>query len=765
MPQTEPTYVTELDKITSDSRGAGEKAIAISGLLKNGFTVPPGFVLTGHAFDKFAKVNKLEGRISAIMNDLDADDFQSVREVSERIQNLVLNSDFPDFLDRELRNAYEELSVGKEAREVGGAALDLIKAGRGEAWVAVRSSMIGDFMEKGKTVLNVRGSRKISDAIKVCWASLFTPRAMVHRREKMVEGFPSMAVLIQKMVDSDKSGVIFAYQPETQDRSRIVIEGIPGLGEAMLELATPDEYVIDKESGKILKKRVRRKLWMLRRDAMSGETIRDPVSRRDMELDILSERELIKLWEISLKLERQNGSHEISWGMERGRIFLLNSKPMKEFPVPMEEHTFDGETLTEGVAIYPGFTRGNSKLVLGPVDVNRIGSSDILVTRMTTDAMIPLFRKISGIVTDSGGRTCHAARLARELGIPCIVGTENATNTIKDDQPIEMDGVNGRIYFKEPEPPPQETKPVMERYQEPVPYQPPAGMDEFRATQVKVNLTLPGMAERAKESDGVGLLRAEHLLSESGRHPIYTVNNNPEEFTNKLYGSLEMIARTMYPKPVFYRMLDIRSDEFSDLEGGHEESRESNPMLGWHGIRRSLDEPRIIRREIDVLRRLFYNGVNNIAVAFPFISSVEELRRAKSFLDFQIKTGIMVETPAAALNIENFCKEGIDFISIGMDDLTQLVLGVDRDNPSVSKLYTELNPAMVNLIKHVVRVCRQYGVKISVCGEIGSDPAGVERLIELGVDSITSNIDSLEQIRDVVGRTEKRMLLDRARTD
>jgi pyruvate,water dikinase len=390
MSQTEPSYVTELEKVSKDDPSVGDKAIAISELMKSGFSVPPGFVLSRLAFDKFAKSNKLESKISTIMKDMNAEDYQSIREVSERIQNLIINSNIPDYIERDLRDAYEELSVGKEAREVGGVALDLIKAGRGEAWIAVRPSKVGDYMDQGKTILNVRGPRKIFDAIKLSWASLFTVKAMIRRREKMAEGFPSIAIIVQKMVESDKSGVIFTYQPETQDRSRIVIEGIPGLGEAMFELATPDEYVINKETGEIQSKRIRRKLWMLKRDAMSGETIRDPISRRDMEIDVLNEKELIKLWELGLKLERQNGSHEVSWGMERGRIFLLNSKPIKEFSIPMEEQSYDGETISEGVSIHPGFTRGNTKLVLGQVDINKINEGDILVTRMTSDTMIPV---------------------------------------------------------------------------------------------------------------------------------------------------------------------------------------------------------------------------------------------------------------------------------------------------------------------------------------------------------------------------------------
>ncbi len=791
MTQPDTTYVIKLGELEGDNPDAGSKAMAISELIKSGFIVPPGFILTRQAFDKFARSNRLESKIANIVKDVDTDDFQSLREASERIQALVMNSNMPDPLERELRDAYEELSVGKEAKELGGAALDLIKAGRGEAWLAVRASQIGDFMHYGKPVLNVRGARKLSDAVKKCWASLFSLRAMYHRRDKMVEGFPSMGLVIQKMVDADKSGTIFTYQPENQDRSKVVVECIYGLGQAMLSLVTPDEFVLEKETGQVLDKKIRRKQWMLKRDAMTGETIRESVPRRDVEADTLNDKELIKIWELSLKLEREGGSKEINWAAERGRVSILNSKPINDTDISasMEEHQTEGRVITQGVGIYPGFARGNAKIVLGQPDMGKIGDGDLLVTMMTSDLMLPVFRKVSGIITDSGGRTCHAAKVAREFGIPCIVGADTVTSAIKDDQDILMDPLNGKIYFPEPVQPAQPVQPMQSMHpthsMQPIqPVQEQHGpREEFTATQVKVNLTLPEMAERARNSDGVGLLRAEHLLSGSG-NPIHLARSSPDEFQRILYNSLERIARTLHPKPVFYRSLDVRTDEFNGFDAepnasvrtGYEtgetevddtedteDVREANPILGWHGIRRSLDNPDLFRMEIDVLRRLHQNGVNNIVLMVPFVSRVEEFRKVKSFLDFSIRKGIMIETPAAAHDIESFCTEGMDFVSIGMDDLVQLVLGVDRDNPNVSRMYTELGPAMTNLIRHVVRTCKKHRIKVSVCGEIGSDPASVEKLVELGVDSVTSDIDSLDNVKDAVSRVEKRLLLDRAR--
>jgi pyruvate,water dikinase len=264
-------------------------------------------------------------------------------------------------------------------------------------------------------------------------------------------------------------------------------------------------------------------------------------------------------------------------------------------------------------------------------------------------------------------------------------------------------------------------------------------------------------------SDGVGLIRAEHIITETGKHPFYLIRKNPHEIIESLIKGLGDIAKAFYPKPVWYRSIDIRSDEFRELEGGEYESSENNPLMGWHGIRRSLDQPDLLKIEIEIIERLYKEGLSNIVLGIPFLTSMEEFRAVKQMARFPLKIGVMVDTPAAGLEIENLCKEGIAFAAIGLNDLTQLTLGVDRDNSSISKLYSELNPAVINLLKHILRTCRKYSVETSVYGDFVSDPRIAEALVKLGVGSISTEPENLEDVKSIITRTERKIILESMR--
>jgi pyruvate,water dikinase len=301
--------------------------------------------------------------------------------------------------------------------------------------------------------------------------------------------------------------------------------------------------------------------------------------------------------------------------------------------------------------------------------------------------------------------------------------------------------------------------------QQPIPEIPGGLSDEgITATGIKSIVSIPGKIGNSPEiSDGAGLVRAEHIITETGKHPYYLVKQNPEELISSLLDKLGSIAKAFYPKSVWYRSLDVRSDEFRELEGGEHEPSENNPIMGWHGIRRSLDQPDLLKIEIEVIKRLQEEGLSNIVLGLSFITSVEELRLVREMAGFPLKIGIMIETPAAGLEIENFCKEGIAFAAIGLNDLTQLTLGVDRDNSKISKLYSELNPAVINLLKHILRTCRKYSVETSVYGDFVSDPRTAEALVGLGVGSISAEPDNLEEVRKIISRTERKLILDNLR--
>ncbi|MBC7119604.1 MAG: phosphoenolpyruvate synthase, partial [Methanobacteriaceae archaeon] len=389
----------------------------------------------------------------------------------------------------------------------------------------------------------------------------------------------------------------------------------------------------------------------------------------------------------------------------------------------------------------------------------------ILVTVMTTPDMVPAMRRASGILTDEGGVTCHASIVSRELGIPCIVGTGDATRKLKDNQVITMDGAKGIVYEGEIAAPKEEEEKLIRE----IPPEAPL----LTVTEVKVNVSMPEAAKKAAATgaDGVGLLRTEHMMLTPGVHPKkFIKDGREEELVKILVENIMKVADAFYPKPVWYRTLDAPTDEFKTLEGGEDEPYEHNPMLGWRGIRRELDEPEILKAEFKAIKRLREKGYTNIGIMIPLVQHPDELRKAKEIAEEvglkphrDVEFGIMVETPAAALIIEDFIDVGVDFVSFGTNDLTQYTLAIDRNNELVADLYTEGHPAVMKLIERVIRKCKEAGVKTSICGQAGSIPWIVERLVELGIDSVSANTDAVEEVRRTVARIEQKIMLKAAR--
>jgi pyruvate,water dikinase len=782
-------YTVKLDDAKSGAERIGAKAGRLGELLSAGLPVPQGFVLTTDAYIKFLRQNKIANKISGLLEESHSAGMERLREISSQIRGLIENGVMPDFLERELKEEYQDLSIGREAKEIGGAALDLIKAGRDNVFVAVRPSPSSagmpsaNFSGQMKTILSLRGHQQISDAVRECWASLFSLRAMLYRKRKRVREMPAMGVIIQKSMEPEKSGFAWTSQPETGDDSRIVIEGSWGFGESIISgMVTPDEYVISKETGNLEERKIRKKLWLMKRDELTGKIVKETVFRERVEAGVFEQKELKRLCELAMKAERQFGHpQEIEWCEERGRLFILDSGPVPDYgisPGNGEGLPETGKPLVQGICAYGGLAKGHARIFTSMSDMERVRKGDILVTRMATPEMLPLMDRVSGMVTDEGSRSCHASVLAREFGVPCIVCAGNATSVLRDEQDIVFNAAEGVFSIPEqpaPEPVSSELKPPGEMPYAgppfpPVPAQPymesPGDLRDngITATGVKAIVSIPGkMGQAAELSDGAGLVRAEHIITETGRHPFYIVRHSPEEIISSLLSSLGGIAKAFYPKPVWYRSIDIRTDEFRELEGGVHEPSENNPIMGWHGIRRSLDQPELLKIEIEVIRKLYQEGLNNIVLGLPFISGVEELKAVKQLANFPLRIGIMVETPAAGLEMENFCKEGIAFAAIGLNDLTQLTLGVDRDNSRISKLYSELNPAVINLLKHILRTCRKYGVETSVYGDFVSDPRIAESLVGLGVGSISAEPEGLEEVRRTISRTERKLILDNLR--
>ncbi|WP_457591325.1 pyruvate, water dikinase [Geoglobus sp.] len=736
---------------------AGGKGANLGELLRNEIPVPNGFVVDSRTFLEFMEATGLWYQVNDMLRGIDVESTEELNSVSEKIRKLIESAKIPENIEQEIRKAYRKL-CDEEGEEV---------------FVAVRSSATAEdlpeasFAGQQETYLNVRGEDDVVDKVRKCWSSLYTPRAIYYRVQ---QGFKheevSIAVVVQKMVNSEKSGVMFTSHPVTGEKL-CIIEAAFGLGEAIVSgSVSPDTYVYDRLAKKLVEINIAEKKIMITKNE-KGETVTVELPPEKAKERVLSDEEIEELVKFAELIESHYGHpQDVEWGIEKGKVYILQSRAITTIKGKKDEGEVsvkrELKVLLKGLGASPGIGSGKVKVIMSEKEINKIEEGDILVTTMTTPDMVPAMKKASAIITDEGGLTCHAAIVSRELGVPAVVGTKEATKVLKDGMVVTVDGEKGIVY---------EGAVELEREDEKK-TEVVAKAKIITATEVKVNISIPDGAKRAYETgaDGVGLFRIEHMVLGLPKHPMkYIRDGEIEEYIQKLYEGIKVVVDTFYPKPVWVRTLDAPTDEFRAMEGGENEPIEANPMLGFRGIRRDLVEDIHFRAEIRAIKRLVEEGYTNIGIMLPLVTRVEEVRRARQIIEEEglplskIEFGIMVETPAAALIIEDLVKEGIDFVSFGTNDLTQYTLAVDRNNENVAYLYDETHPAVMKLIERVIRVCREHGVKTSICGQAGSYPHVVEKLVKLGIDSVSANPDAVERVRETVARVEKRIMLDKLR--
>ena len=567
---------------------------------------------------------------------------------------------------------------------------------------------------------------------------------------------------------------MFTVHPSTGEE-KILIEAAWGLGEAVVSgSVTPDTCWVDKKTGEILDYQISTKNIMFKRDTGAGRTLQTDVPDDMKNKRVLSPYEIANLTELGKRIQdHYQFPQDTEWAIEKGKIFLLQSRPVTTLGKTARESESkesEGERIivTKGLGASPGMASGAVKIVKNPDELDKIELGDIMVTVMTTPDMVPAMKRASGVITDEGGVTCHAAIVSRELGIPSVVGTGDATKILKENSVVTLDGRKGFVFEGKIKDESEEAAKGSAGQTTVIQQQ-----SILTVTDVKVNVSMPEAAKKAAETgaDGVGLLRTEHMMLAMGVHPKKFIREGREdELVKALVENILKVADTFYPKTVWYRTLDAPTDEFQSLEGGEDEPYEHNPMLGWRGIRRELDEPEILIAEFKAIKKLHEQGYTNIGIMLPLLQHPDELRKAKKIAESvglkpqkNIEFGMMVETPAAALTIEDFIAEGLDFVSFGTNDLTQYTLAIDRNNENVAELYNERHPAVMKLIKRVIIKCNEAGVKTSICGQAGSMPDVVEKLVELGITSVSANTDAIPAVRETVARVEKKLLLKAAR--
>ncbi|MBA7680312.1 hypothetical protein ES703_88627 [subsurface metagenome] len=465
------------------------------------------------------------------------------------------------------------------------------------------------------------------------------------------------------------------------------------------------------------------------------------------ERQVLKEHEIKKLAEIALKLEKHyQKPQDIEFAIDGENLYIVQTRPITTLEKRHEggEKELKGELILTGLAASPGIGSGKIKIVETLEDLGKVSQGDVLVTKMTNPDMVVTMQKSAAIVTDEGGLTAHAAIVSREMGIPAVVGTQEATTKLKEGEIITVDGFNGKIYKgKVAESVQKEVLPVTAQTK----------------TKIKVILDLPSFASRAAKTKlkGVGLARLEGIIAESGKHPKYfSEKNSLQDYEEILFKGIKEIGE--YFEEIWVRTSDIRTDEFKNLEGAPKKI-EANPMLGMHGIRYGIKHPEIFKAELKAMKRVSDEG-KKIGILSPQVISVEEVKKLKEFLKEigfdQAKVGVMIETPASVQLIKEFCEEKIDFISFGTNDLTQYTLAVDRGNQEVQGLYNELDLSILYQIEHVLKICKEYGVETSICGQAGSQKEMVKFLVEKGIDSISVNADVAADIANYVAELEGR---------
>ncbi|NYT05241.1 MAG: phosphoenolpyruvate synthase [Methanomicrobiales archaeon] len=744
-------WLEEIKK--EDISSVGGKGASLGEMASIGLPVPGGFVVTAQAFRRFLVETGIEKTLFSRLEDLDVEDADELEQRSHEVKNLVMSVAVPASIKKDIQAAYKKMGTSTV--------------------VAVRSSATAEdlpdasFAGQQDTFLNIKGQNALLEAVHKCWASLYGARAIYYRAK---QGFDDrsvdIAVVVQQLVRSEKAGVMFSSHPVTGE-STTIIEGSWGLGEAVVSgSVSPDKYVFDHRTGRVVDRYIANKLIEILPDGTHG-TKELPVPPDRQDIPVLSDDEVTALARFGSVAESHYAiPQDVEWSIVGDTIYILQSRPITTIvsgTSGIGKIQAGGSILLEGQGASPGVATGKVVIVRTMKDSAQVQPGDILVAKMTNPDMVPAMRKVAAIITDEGGMTCHAAIVSRELGTPAVVGTKKATKELKQGQVVTVDGEKGLIYegavHREPE--------------TAVHAAAVAAAPLITATSIKVNVSLPEAAARAAATgaDGVGLLRIEHLILGLNRTPGWFIKNNLEtEFVDELYTGIKTVLDAFPGKPVWVRTLDAPTDEFRNMEGGEDEPEEHNPMLGWRGIRRDLRSPEQFRLQIEAFKRLWKEGYANLGLMFPLVSHPSEFILAREMLQSwgvdvaHTTLGVMIEIPSSAIMIEDFCRAGISFASFGTNDLIQYTLAIDRNNQNVMDMYNPRHPAVLRLIDDAIAVCRRYGVECSICGQAGSDPSMVEWLVEHGISSVSANIDAVAKIRETAARTEKRIILDFART-
>lgn len=744
---------------------------------KTDVPVPYGFATTAYAYRYFIEKSGLKEKMRTILSELtDVENGALLRDVCSRLRQTIMAENMPQDLQEAISKAYGQLAE---------------KVGTEMPYVAVRSSATAEdlpdasFAGQQDTYLNVKGADTIIAKVKECYASCFTDRAVYYREKQGFDHIEvALSAVIQMMVFSKSAGVMFTVNVATGDDKNIMIEAAYGLGEYVVQgTVTPDSYIVSKDDMKIIECNVNeQEIMLIRKEGGDCEEV--PVPQEDRKKQTLTDAQILELAGYAKKIEKHYGCYmDMEWGVDErnGKIWILQARPETVWSRRNKDGskkknttsamTIERNVIVKGLPASPGLVGGRAHVILDPADIDEFKEGEILVTEMTAPDWVPAMKRAKAIVTDSGGMTCHASIVSRELGIPCIVGTksrgEAATTTIQNDTDITVDATNGIVY-----------EGILESTQkkEEVPGTVFAA-ETFPVTGTKIYMNLgdPELAEKyaGLPCDGIGLMREEFIWTTYiHEHPLYLIKSgHPEKVVDQLAEGFRQVCQAMAPRPVTLRFSDFKSSEYRDLKGGDEfEPYEPSALLGWRGASRYYDPKytEAFKLEIAAVRKVREEyGLKNLNVMIPFCRTVEEcekvinlmaqegLQRGKDF-----KVWLMAEIPANIILADKFNKF-VDGYSIGSNDLTMLTLGCDRDNDTVAHIFDERDLAIRRAVKHLIDVAHSEGKTVSICGQAPSVyPEFAEFLVRSGIDSMSVNPDTVKFTKKMVAQVEQRIMLD-----
>lgn len=759
----------------NDVGSVGGKGANLGEMVNASLPIPYGFIITAQAYFEFVEKAGIKNQILNILSKLNYENSHELAQASKHIGEIIMSSSLPPNLVKEIVRFYDNLEIKenkyyKNDSSFLKTSLSKIKSLYKTPLVAVRSSATAEdlptasFAGQQDTYLNVKGEAYLLKKVKECYASLFTQRAIYYRHEqKFDHGKVGLAVVVQRMIESEKSGIAFSIDPVTNNKNKIVIEAIFGLGEYIVQgRVTPDHYEVDKKSLVITKREIGKQ---------DVKFVKSNISNKEIKLGKagsvikLTDQEIIKVALLVRDIENHYYfPQDIEWAIKNNRVYIIQARPITTTKNNVSSASGDDLPLIlSGAPASPGIGVGVVKIIMSPKEIDKIKPGDILVAPQTNPDYVPAMKKATAIVTEKGGRTSHAAIVSRELGIPAVVGAEGATKILKEGMVISVNGLTGDIYKGR-----SIKKSVIRN--------PKSEIKKLHtATKIYTNLAQPSEAEKVSRMhvDGIGLLRAEFVIAEIGVHPKQFIKEKKQAiFINQLTKELTKFVAPFSPRPVVYRATDFKTNEYRDLTGGREfEPHEENPLLGFRGAYRYISNPEVFEMELKAIKNIWEKGYRNLHLMIPFVRVPWELIKIKQIVEKsgllaypEFKLWIMVEVPSCALNLEEFIKIGIDGVSIGTNDLTMMLLGVDRDSEDVAPVYDERTPVVLNVLEYIVKTCQKFGITSSMCGQAPSDyPEIAEKMVKAGITSLSVTPDVIDRTRKVVFDVENKIYKEKSK--